>query len=195
MIHFISDCHFWHNNVIKYSNRPYVSVEEMNATLISRWNERVADGDDVWSLGDFAFAKLGQISEILSQLNGNIHMVTGNHDEVIIKNRQYLLDSGLVKEITPYKEVSFKGQMITMFHYGSRVWNKSHYGSWALFGHSHGNLTPYGKSVDVGVDSTFVTGKAEYRPLSFDEIKEFMDNRKIETTDMHVARTEHSKKR
>jgi calcineurin-like phosphoesterase family protein len=50
-----------------------------------------------------------------------------------------------------------------------RVWPKSHYGTWHLFGHSHGCLEPWGKSFDVGVDAW------QMRPISINQVKEKMD--------------------
>lgn len=186
---FTSDVHWGHKNVIKYSNRPFESVEDMNRQLIDNWNKTVKPTDYVFSLGDFAFGKIGFIIEVLQQLNGNIFMITGNHDEEILKNRQMLLDMGLVKEIVPYKEIRINNQFICLFHYGCRVWNKCHRDSFLLYGHSHGNLPPYSRSVDVGVDAPFVlNGKAPYRPLSFYEIKDFMKGRKFESDDHHQER-------
>ena len=34
-----SDSHFYHENIIKYCNRPYSSVDEMNADMIEKWNK------------------------------------------------------------------------------------------------------------------------------------------------------------
>lgn len=185
---FVSDCHFWHKNIIQYSNRPFASVDEMNEQMITKWNETVKPDDYVFSLGDFAFAKIGKIAELLGRLNGQKYFISGNHDEEVLDNKAYLLDRGLVKEITAYKEIRIDGQFIILFHYGCRVWNKSHRDSWLLYGHSHGSLPPFGKSVDVGVDAPFVTGKAEYRPLSFYEVKDFMAKQKHEAVDHHEAR-------
>jgi calcineurin-like phosphoesterase family protein len=183
---FTSDVHFGHKNIIKYSNRPFTSVEDMNASIINKWNELVKPDDVIWSLGDFAFGKIGSIIEILDQLNcKNLHMVTGNHDSAILDNRSLLIDTGRVKEIVPYKEITVHNTFICLFHYGARVWNKAHYDSWLLYGHSHGTLPPYGKSVDVGVDAPFVTGKAEYRPYNFYEIKDFMVRQKQMIADRH----------
>lgn len=177
---FTSDLHWHHKNIIKYSNRPFSSVEDMNEKMIAKWNDNVASNDIVYSLGDFAFGNYEQIWDIISHLNGKIHMITGNHDQTILKNRERLLSSRLVEEITPYKEITLDGQFICLFHYGCRVWNKSHHGSWLLYGHTHDTLPPFGRSVDVGVDSTAILGHAPYRPFSFDEIKQFMENRPIE---------------
>lgn len=51
-VFFTSDLHFGHENVIKFDNRPFRSVEEMDAELISRWNNKVKKGDLVYVLGD-----------------------------------------------------------------------------------------------------------------------------------------------
>jgi calcineurin-like phosphoesterase family protein len=52
-----SDTHFSHVNIIRYCDRPFATVDEMNAEMIARWNDTVAPADDVWHLGDLA---LGQ---------------------------------------------------------------------------------------------------------------------------------------
>jgi len=183
-----SDCHFGHRNIMRYSNRPFASVEEMDETLIYNWNKRVKPEDNIYSLGDFAFGKIGYIKGILSRLNGNIHLIDGNHDREIMKHSRDLLSEGYVKEITSYKELRIHNRHFIFFHYGCRVWNKSHYGSILCFGHSHSNLPPYGKSVDVGVDSTWITGKAEYRPFNLLEIKDWAKNRVIGIADKHGER-------
>lgn len=184
---FTSDIHFSHKNIIKYSNRPFNDIEEMNEHIIKSWNV-IKDGHTLWSLGDFAFCNIDKILQILEKAKSNrfnLNMILGNHDKEIIKNRRLLIESGYVKEILSYKEITINNQFICLFHYGQRVWNKSHHGSWQLFGHSHGTLPPLGKSVDVGLDSAWITGKSEYRPYNFDEIKQFMNNREISKEDAH----------
>lgn len=176
-VFFTSDLHFGHNNIIKYCNRPFENASEMDMALIENWNNTVPEDGIVFSVGDFAFTNIGHVTRILESLNGTIIMITGNHDRLVDKNRSTLLDSGLVHEIVPYKEITVQNQFICMFHYAGRVWNRSHHGSWLLYGHSHGTLSPFGKSVDVGVDSDVILGKTAYRPFTFDEIKSFMDTR------------------
>lgn len=178
MIHFISDTHFSHKNIIKYSSRPYENTHYMNKSMTDLWNSVVDPNDTVYHLGDFAFARIDVIESILEKLNGNIHFIHGNHDKEILKNKESLLNSGLLKSISPYQEIYYNNQFIVMCHYGMRVWNKSHHGSWMLYGHSHGGLPPFGKSVDVGVDAKFITN--DYRPISFLELKEYMDSRETE---------------
>ena len=65
-------------------------------------------------------------------------------------------------------EIKLDGQLIVLCHYSMRKWNKSHYGSWHLYGHSHGNLPPLGLSFDVGVDTN------DYYPYSLDDVSNKM---------------------
>jgi calcineurin-like phosphoesterase family protein len=174
-IFFSSDHHFFHSNIIKYSSRPFSSVEEMNEKLIQNHNSIVKPNDQVWLLGDFAFAKQNEIINTLKRLNGNKHLVLGNHDSNIENNPRPYIGNGF-STIQRYKELKIDNKLIVLNHFSLRTWLKNYNGSWHLFGHSHGKLDPLGLSVDVGVDSPFITGKAEYRPFSIDEIKLFMDS-------------------
>lgn len=183
MIHFVSDTHWGHKNIIKYSNRPFKSVEEMNEALIDNWNDVVKPTDVVYHLGDFAFLPYSDLKAIARRLNGEKHFIMGNHDKEISKNRNDLLSSHTFASITSYQEVKAEGHMICCFHYGQRVWNKSHHGSFHLYGHSHGSLPPHGRSVDVGVDCKEIT--SEYRPVSLDEVVAWMSKREFEQVDHH----------
>ena len=74
-----SDNHFNHKNIIKYCNRPFYSVEEMNRIMINKWNSKVAKTDIVIYLGDFAM-RSSNIKYFKERLNGTIILVAGNHD-------------------------------------------------------------------------------------------------------------------
>lgn len=189
MIHFISDTHWGHTNIIKYSNRPFTSVEEMNEALVKNWNERVQQDDIVYHLGDFAFSQYDALKRTARRLNGTKHLILGNHDKAIIQHREELLSSKTFASIQNYLELKYASEMFVLFHYGQRVWNKSHHGSIHLYGHSHGSLPPFGKSVDVGVDSKEITGSvksaADYRPVSVDEVIAYMKKRDPIVVDHH----------
>lgn len=178
---FGSDAHYFHRNILKYSNRPFDSVEEMNEALINNHNAVVKPDDTYFHLGDFSFSGIENTLNILRRLNGKKYFILGNHDQVLQKNRKRIFDEGLLEELRDYKEIYVGNQFICLFHYGCRVWNKSHRNAWLLHGHSHGSMLPFGKSVDVGTDAPFVLGYCPYRPYSFYEIKDFMD--KQETKD------------
>lgn len=78
----IADTHFCHANIIKYCERPFVTVDEMNAAMIFHWNIVVSDDDVVYHLGDFAFGpgSHNQVGPILEKLNGYKILLRGNHD-------------------------------------------------------------------------------------------------------------------
>ncbi len=82
-IWFTSDTHYYHSNIIKYCNRPYKDVEEMNEALIRNFNAVVRPEDTVYHLGDFGFSHVDKLKYILSRLNGNKVLIYGNHDKVI----------------------------------------------------------------------------------------------------------------
>jgi len=173
--YFSSDQHYFHKNICSHTNRPFASVEEMNEALIANHNAVVKPSDEVFYLGDFSFADDVKTLEILSRLNGNKSLIVGNHDRNIMNNPSKFIGGMLFKTIDNYKEIKRNNQSIVLFHYGMRTWNKAHHNAWHCYGHSHGNLPSFGKSVDVGVDAKFITN--EYRPIAFDELKVFMDAR------------------
>ena len=162
MEYFIADTHFNHANIIKYCNRPFETVDEMNRRIITNWNSTINYNDIVYHLGDVGF---GDIKKILYQLNGKIILIQGSHDKSAYKYRERF------EKIVPLLEISSHGQSITLCHYAMRTWSKSHYNTWHLYAHSHSKLSPIGKSWDVGVDNN------DFRPLSFYDIKKIMEGR------------------
>ena len=79
---YISDNHFGHKNIIKYDNRPFNSVEDMDEVMIDRWNSVVGDDDTVYILGDFSWYKEEKTLEILNRLSGRKVLIKGNHDHI-----------------------------------------------------------------------------------------------------------------
>lgn len=169
-IFFTADLHFLHDTIVNVTSRPFDTAEEMAGCYIGEWNSVVRKQDIVYVLGDFALAGGNQnqhlVEKLLSKLQGQKHLVYGNHDRRVVRRSKGWCT------VQPYKEISVdigepRKKKIVLSHYSMRVWNQKHYGSWMLFGHSHGNLAPYGKSFDVGVD---VHG----RPISLEEVKQIM---------------------
>lgn len=81
----IADTHFGHSNIIKYCDRPFVTVEEMDRQLIQKWNSVVSKNDVVYHLGDFAMGNVDKISSYRNKLNGRIFLIQGNHDGYSIR--------------------------------------------------------------------------------------------------------------
>lgn len=202
MIHFVSDTHFGHENVIKYSKRPFGSGEEMDETMIANWNAVVKESDEVYHLGDVAFAKEDRVMSIFRRLNGRKYLLFGNHDKLIRKSPRI---QSMFEWCKDFHELSIKEpgdkdkRKIVLCHYSFQVWNQSHHGSFNLYGHSHGTLPDKEelRSMDVGVDATAGRLASEgrrypqdYRPISFDEVKRHMKAKKWEPIDHHGEDTE-----
>jgi calcineurin-like phosphoesterase family protein len=178
-IWFTSDTHFGHKNIIKYSNRPFESVEEMDEAMIKNWNDRVRPNDEIYHLGDFAFHRAEQIKNILGRLNGKIFFIRGNHDEAFDKERNL---QGRFASVQDYKEIKIDGQKIVLCHFPLLTWNKAHRGAWHLHGHCHGSLNHLNVGttrIDIGVDNF------NYTPVSFDEIKSKLKDVQYTPVDHH----------
>lgn len=180
---FTADTHFNHDNIRRYSNRPFASAQEMNEALIQNWNSVVNATDTVYHLGDFAMSwRENNTRNIRRRLNGNILFVRGNHDKDIDQYRDCF---GWIKDVA---FVRVNGQEIFLSHYAHRVWNKSHHGCWHLYGHSHGSLPddPNSLSFDCGVDCF------NYTPISFDQVQRLMATKDWKPKDHHGKQQNHS---
>lgn len=78
---FTSDHHFGHKNIIKYCNRPFDSVIDMNIGLMSLWNETISPEDTVYVIGDVFLCKTDLIGGVIRKLNGYKILIMGNHDK------------------------------------------------------------------------------------------------------------------
>jgi calcineurin-like phosphoesterase family protein len=175
-IWFTSDTHFYHRNILKFcpNTREGADSEEMTELMIQRWNEKVKPHDRIYHLGDFSFANHQRTLQLLLRLNGQIHLIQGNHDHVIDNNdiRSQFVD------IKAYKEIKVGTEKICMFHFPMYEWNRMHHGAWQLHGHTHGEVQIEGKSLDVGIDGPVTKGMS---PVHFDEVAEWMSKREIRT--------------
>lgn len=192
--------------------RHYNSIVEMNQDLVKSINKTVAEDDELFHLGDWSFGGIENIWNFRKQLRcKNIHLILGNHDHHIEDNKALpnvyrdvsktlrddfhaIISHGTVfaKElftsVSHYKEVVINGKHLILSHYGHRVWHGSHKGWIHLYGHSHDSLPPYGKSMDVGVD-TAIRMLGEPRPFSYEEIMDFMKKQPLEFPDHHDLTT------
>ena len=81
MIYLIGDTHFGHDNIIKYENRPFQDSYEMDKLIVKNWNKVVSNEDIVYHFGDFALCATDRYMDIFKRLNGEIHLIKGNHDQ------------------------------------------------------------------------------------------------------------------
>lgn len=170
-VFFSSDTHFFHDNIIKYCNRPFSSTEEMNEKIIENWNSYVKDNDIIYHLGDFSInsrdreknkSKEQLLKKTFGRLKGKKILIYGNHDIAFLD-----LYRDLFIEVMPYKEIKIDNKIWILCHYPIEEWNGSHSGVGIhLHGHSHGTGTVKPNRIDVGVDCH------NFFPLEINEIKQ-----------------------
>lgn len=135
MNYFIADLHLGHKNVLSFDNRPFKSIEDHDKALIENWNNVVEIDDDVYILGDISWYNSTKTIEIMRSLNGNKHLIKGNHDGKLLKNRE--LQREFV-EIVDYKELSLPdGKGIVLCHYPIPCFKNHYYGWYHFYGHVH----------------------------------------------------------
>ena len=170
---FTSDTHFCHENIIRFSGRPFANVTEMNEELIRRWNESVPEDGIVFHLGDFCLGGPKDWNNIMCRLNGKIYLILGNHD---MKNVQ----QGFMQRfesVTQQMTIRVGGQSIILNHNPFLCYGGASRNVWQLFGHVHSGPRAhtgldhprlnmlFPRQYDVGVDNN------DYRPVSFAEVK------------------------
>ncbi len=180
---FTADTHFGHANIMRYANRPFRQVADMDEELIRLWNEKVPADGVVYHLGDFSFGTHEQAAALVKRLNGSIRFVIGNHDRNFEGNHK---DAGWLRGhmdlVTFYAEAKVQDaqanreeQFICMSHYPMLTWNKGHHGAWMLHGHEHNSLPEAEeRRLDIGVDGP-ISG---YAPVSYADVKAYMITRK-----------------
>lgn len=159
---FTADTHFGHAAIIRMCNRPFSSIEEHDAHLVSMWNSVVGPRDQVYFLGDFAHkADPDGARRIFNKLNGHKHLIIGNHDKAATKSLAWTTQQERMN-------LKINGDRIVLDHYPGRSWLGSAGGSYQLYGHVHGRSEVWPNSCDVGVDAW------DYKPVSWPELKELM---------------------
>ena len=190
-IWFTSDTHYGHKNIVRgvsnWSNksgcRDFDTIEQMNDAMVENINACVKADDTLYHLGDVAMGLFENVAKFLQRLHcQNIHLILGNHDHHIRKDRD-----GVQSYFASTQKLYFKriGEIeIMMCHFPMLVWENHHRGAWHLHGHSHGHLDDpvfyQRKVIDVGMDA-----HPEFRPYSFDEIAAIMETRSIQQIDHH----------
>lgn len=172
-IFFTSDLHFGHKNILKFCNRPFKDVDEMNQKLIENWNSVVPEDGIVFDLGDFAFMPNSKWKEILSQLNGKHHLILGNHDVTRYPGPKIM---DLFESVQYQLYLQIENRFVYLNHYPFLCYGGSYKDPksavWQLYGHVHTCPNAVGKDVDrmfmtfpyqydVGVDNN------NYTPVSW----------------------------
>ncbi len=204
-IFFCSDPHYGHSGIVmgtsnwedKNGCRLFGNILKHDTVLVDNINKTVGENDILFCLGDWSFGSyktgenISNIRRFRQQIKcKNVHLIFGNHDSEIISNKDNTRD--LFSSVAYYREIivieqperqgqKATKQKIVLSHYSHRVWNNMQGGAWMLFGHSHGNLKDVeGKTMDCGFDT-----HTEFRPYSYQEIKEIMKNKETVKLDHH----------
>jgi len=186
-----SDTHYHHKNICRgvtnwrtqdgkiptHSTRNYQDLDEMDSVIVNNINQKVGPNDTLIHLGDVAFGGFEMIGQFLDRLVcKNIHLVLGNHDQHILKNRDDVQDRFL--SVQHYLETRIYDVDFVLCHYPLQSWNGLNKGVIHLHGHVHlsvQNKWGNGKRLDVGMD-----GNGMY-PYKITEIVHMMDRRSIKS--------------
>ena len=183
----ISDTHFGHTNSwekFKLEDgsplRPFTSTEEMDETMIERWNAKVKPGDTVYHLGDVVINQ--KSLHLVSRLNGRKILIRGNHD--IFKDKQYaevgfeqihgvrvFVDKFILSHIPLHPDCvteRFKVNVHGHLHANEIM-------GWWKHGYSEDTEIPDPRYQCVSVEHT------NYEPLHFDEVQARIDKRWADT--------------
>lgn len=163
---YTADTHFGSNKVLKLSNRPFETTEDMDNYIIKKWNNTVTnDSDIVYHLGDF-----GNYNTV-QYLNGRIFLLLGNHEYKYCRQyfdndveffRNYLLNLGF-NRIYLRSIKSIDG--FYCYHKPCDC-NKKYFN---LFGHIHDLQKTKSYGLNVGVDCN------NFTPIDIKTILYFKD--------------------
>lgn len=182
-----ADTRFGHENTIGFCDRPFQSVEEMDKTLIANWNKVVGVDDIIYHLGAFTLGDFQVARKYFSQLNGKIQVLANHwhHDKRWLPKNYFgpltleypdaTADVGHVNILPPMEVLGIERMgtegrplAITLCHYPLKVWDRKHYGSWCLHGHTHEQDNSDEFILNVGVDCT------NYSPINLAGVLERM---------------------
>lgn len=189
-----ADTHFFHGDLLgidDFAPRPFDTVEEMNQTIITNWNDKVCENDIVYHLGDIAWyftnphkKAYEDVFQVLNRLHGHLVLIKGNHD------------SRALFKYLAHRNYTFGGRDKFDFHdvgklikYDHRQYYMTHYP--LLLGiapqiinlhlHIHHNAVPIKENINVGVDSPeidYLEDKPKFGALSMAEVEEIVNKKR-----------------
>jgi len=185
---YTSDLHHAHKNILNFTERrKFTTVDNHTDWLVETWNKQVQPCDHVYHLGDLSFSSnYDEIVDFVYKLNGQIHLIQGNHDNLKVLSR--LVQEGYAVWSGTYKETKLDSTKVCLLHYPITIWNRKQNGSYHLFGHCHSSyVPPNGKSLDVGIDNAYSL-LGQHRLFNEQDIRDYMATRKSVQLDHHKER-------
>ena len=149
----ISDTHFNHENILKFSNGrgdDFSSVKEMNECMIDNWNSVVKKGDLVYHLGDVFFGNKGEFHTLWKKLNGAKRLIVGNHDDVKFLARGEYFQKIMLWRMFP--EFNAILTHLPMHESNMKIWGDYDEDSVNIHGHIHRNPAPSSRHKCVSVE-------------------------------------------
>jgi len=158
---FISDTHFQHKNILKYSPGPFLSVEERDEAIISNWNSLVKQGDVVYHLGDVFFGSKDSFKSLWPRLTGSKRLIVGNHDDV-----RFLSSGGFFKKVCLWRVWDDRPLLFTHVpvHEDCIHERVIQAGGVNVHGHTHTRGSPEGPYRSVCVELN------DYKPVNLEEL-------------------------
>ena len=153
-----SDLHLGHDRAFIWGARGFKSIEEHDAEIIKRWNEVVTAEDDVYILGDLMLGDNAHGIQCLSQLNGKLHILTGNHCTAARQKLYHTLEN-MVEFCGCATTIKYQKKQLYLSHYPTITSNMEanpHQAVFNLYGHTHQTTNFYNGQpfmYHVGVDS------------------------------------------
>jgi len=156
-----SDPHFGHNNIIKYCNRPFANVNDMNETLLNNYKKVINDKSLVYFLGDISFGRQERKEQIpkwwVEQLPGNIvTYIKGSHDHGIRPTMASYPKN--VQKVLLVDYIQVEGIIFCLTHEPVYVvMEDDPKFDWNIHGHVHNNRSMWNtikKSINVSVEVT-----------------------------------------
>lgn len=165
--YFIADTHFGDGRIIRYENRPFSSIQEMDRVLTERWNSIITAEDTVYVLGDFSsYGDANKDRELLKGLNGSKILLLGNHDTH--RTAEEWRQLGFC-ECSPWP-IIYQGFFL-LSHEPLYVNSNMPYAN--IYGHVHGNAS----YKDASAQSVCVSAeRIGYQPIAMAEIREKIDS-------------------
>jgi calcineurin-like phosphoesterase family protein len=184
-----SDTHYSHKNICRGvtdwrlpngdipldQTRDFPTIDKMNSVIVDNINASVGQDDILIHLGDWSFGGFENIEEFHNRLIcKNIHLILGNHDHHIDKNRGDI--RSLFKSVSWFDQFEYMGETIEMCHYPLSSWNGLNKGRIHLHGHVHlsNDKKILHRRMDVGMD-----GNLEFEPYNLHDVIKMLKKKDI----------------
>lgn len=169
-IWFVSDTHFNHENILKFTDKNgklvrgaiFSNIQEMNECIRDNWNEVVKPGDKVYHLGDVFFGSKSEFKEFWPTLNGRKNLIVGNHDDI-----KWLSKGNFFRKVYMWR--CFKDEKFFASHVPMNLDNFPGKSLVNVHGHIHHRKGPGLHHFNVSLEAN------DYYPVNMEDIKSYIN--------------------